>query len=109
MISMVAVLLVLVSTLIGASGAVLLKKGSDRISMTNLYLISGLFLYALSTVFYIAALKLEQLSVLYPILSIGYVWISMFSIKFLNEKMNINKWTGIFLIIAGVIFIGFGS
>ena len=63
MISMVAVLLVLVSTLIGASGAVLLKKGSDRISMTNLYLISGLFLYALSTVFGLIAISYSRLNI----------------------------------------------
>ena len=109
MISLLAILLVLISTLIGASGAVLLKKGSKRISITNFYLIFGLFLYALSTVFYIAALKIEQLSVLYPILSVGYIWISLFSIKFLNEEMNFNKVIGILLIILGVIFIGVGS
>ena len=109
MISLLAISLVIISTLIGASGAVLLKKGSKRIHLTSLYLIFGLFLYALSTVFYISALKLEQLSVLYPILSIGYVWISLFSIIFLEEKMNMDKWLGILLIIFGVVFIGFGS
>jgi len=46
---------------------------------------------------------------LYPILSIGYVWISLFSIIFLEEKMNMDKWLGILLIIFGVVFIGFGS
>lgn len=109
MISLLAVFLILISTLIGASGAIFLKKGSSRISIKNPKLILGLFLYALSTVFYITALKFEQLSVLYPILSVGYVWISLFSIRFLKEKMNSLKWAGILFIILGVIFIGLGN
>jgi multidrug transporter EmrE-like cation transporter len=35
--------------------------------------------------------------------------VSFLSIYFLKEVMNIFKWTGIFIIIAGIIMIGLGS
>jgi len=69
----------------------------------------GLFLYGLSFVFYIFALRKESLSVLYPFVSTTYIWTTFFSIKFLHEKMNVWKWAGLIGIIIGVTFIGLGS
>ncbi len=109
MINLIAVIMMLMATIIGAFGAVFLKKGSKRILSFNFHLLFGVFLYALSVLIYLIALKKEKLSVLYPIVSVGYVWISFFSKWFLGEKMNKWKWLGIFLIIFGVVLIGFGS
>ena len=108
MINLFAVSLTLVATVIGAFGAIFLKKGSARISLSNFNLIFGIFLYGVSTIIYIAALKKEQLSVLYPVISLGYVWVCLLSVGFLKEKMNFWKWAGIATIIFGVSLIGFG-
>lgn len=109
MINILAASLAFISTIIGAFGAILLKKGSGKKPIINSRIFFGLSLYAFSTIIYLIALKREKLSVLYPIISFVYVWISIFSVKMLKEKMNFLKLTGIALIILGVVFIGFGS
>ena len=110
-----AIGLVILGTLVGAFGPILLKKASakrlSKISslMANYHLFGGVILYALGTIFFIPALKGGDLSVLYPFVALGYIWVSLLSVKFLGEKMNKFKWIGISLIIIGVTFIGLGS
>lgn len=110
-----AIGLVLTATLIGAFGPILLKKGSDafglsvRALLRNYNIIGGVFLYGLSSLLFIPALRGGDLSILYPFVSINYVWVSLLSIKFLNERMNKLKWLGVVLIIGGVSLIGLAS
>ena len=110
-----AIGLVIFATLVGAFGPILLKKASEKklssISalMRNYHLMGGVALYGIGTVLFIPALKGGELSVLYPFVSLAYVWVSLLSIKFLGEKMNTSKWAGIGLIIFGVSLIGIGS
>ncbi len=110
-----AIGLVILATLIGAFGPILLKKASakklSKLSYlaTNYPLFGGVALYAIGTVLFIPALKGGDLSVLYPFVALAYIWVSLLSVKFLGEKMNRLKWFGILLIIVGVTFIGFGS
>ena len=110
-----AIALVISATLIGAFGPILLKKASakklSKISSlaTNYHLFGGVSLYAIGTLIFIPALKGGDLSVLYPLVSVNYIWVSLLSVKFLGEKMNKLKWIGIALIIIGVSFIGLGS
>ena len=110
-----AIALVIFATLVGAFGPILLKKASaKRLSSlsslaTNYHLFLGVALYAVGTLLFIPALKGGELSVLYPFVSLSYIWVSFLSIKFLGEKMNKFKWLGIALIIVGVTFIGVGS
>ncbi len=110
-----AIGLVILATLVGAFGPILLKKASSKklskISelATNYSLFGGVALYALGTLLFIPALKGGDLSVLYPFVALSYVWVSLLSVKFLGEKMNKLKWIGIALIIIGVSFIGLGS
>ena len=110
-----AIGLVILGTFVGAFGPILLKKASARklskISslIKNYYLFGGISLYAIGTVLFIPALKGGDLSVLYPFVSLAYIWVSLLSVKFLGEMMNKYKWVGIALIILGVTFIGIGS
>jgi uncharacterized membrane protein len=110
-----AFLSVIVACVIGAFGAILFKKASNDISFSikklikNKNLVFGIILYGISTVFFIIPLKYGELSVLYPFVATTYVWTSFFSIKYLNEKMNVWKWIGIILILIGVSLIGVGS
>lgn len=113
MINLLAVVLVVIGTITGAIGALILKKGSEKSSLRyfwkDRYLFGGFFFYGMSTVLYIIALRLEHLSVLYPLVSTSYIWTTLFSVKFLHEKMNQWKWIALSGIILGVTFIGFGS
>ena len=110
-----AIGLVILATLVGAFGPILLKKASaKRLSklsslMTNYHLFGGIALYAIGTILFIPALKGGDVSVLYPFVALAYIWVSLLSVKFLGEKMNKFKWLGIALIIMGVSFIGIGS
>jgi uncharacterized membrane protein len=70
---------------------------------------AGIGFYGVSTAMFIPALKGGELSVLYPLVALTYVWVSLLSVKFLNEKMNKMKWIGILLILFGVTLIGIGS
>ncbi len=110
-----AIGLVIVASFIGAFGAIYLKKGSKNFVpnikklITNWELILGLSLYVIPTILFIIALRAGELSVLYPFVATVYVWISIFSVKFLGEKMNMWKWAGIAAILFGVSLIGLGS
>jgi uncharacterized membrane protein len=110
-----AISLVILATFVGAFGPILLKRAStkklSRISslVRNYNLFGGVSLYALGTLLFIPALKGGDLSILYPFVSLSYIWVSLLSVRFLGEKMNSYKWAGIMLIILGVTLIGIGS
>lgn len=109
-----AISLVISAAILGSLAPILIKKASKDITLSletikNKHLIGGLSLYGFCTLLFIPALKGGELSVLYPLVSVTYIFVAILSIKFLNEKMNAFKWIGIALIIIGVAFIGFGS
>ena len=110
-----AIVLVLVATSLGSFGPLFLKKASGKLTwnikniISNRYLLIGLSFYAIGTILFIPALKGGDLSVLYPLVALVYVWVSLLSVKFLKEKMNRLKWIGISLIILGVALIGLGA
>jgi multidrug transporter EmrE-like cation transporter len=109
-----AIILVLIGTVIGSIGPILLKKGSDKFTfnpiklLKNYNLIFGIAIYAVSLIIFVTALRGGEVSVLYPLVSVGYIWVCFLSIKLLKEKMNLYKWLGILFIIVGVSIIGIG-
>ena len=74
-----AVGLVLIGISVGAFGPIFLKRAADKFSLhpkkifKNTDLFKGLFCYAFGTIMFIPALKGGDLSVLYPLVAIGYV------------------------------------
>jgi len=110
-----AALLVLFTTLLTSSAQLLWKKGSATLAfsisgiLTNYYLLAGILLYAVGGILIIISLRGGEVSVLYPIIATSYIWVSLLSVKFLNESMNAFKWMGVIAIIAGIISIGYGS
>ena len=110
--SLWSMVLAIIVTFVGTIAALCLKLGADKFSISpvklirNYKLLLGFLLYGISSLLFILALKGGELSVLYPLLSVGYIWISLASVKFLKEKMTAIKWAGILLIIGGVSMIG---
>lgn len=110
-----AALLVLSTTLLTSSAQLLWKKGSAALAfnllslLTNYYLIGGILLYAIGGTLIILAFRGGEVSVLYPIVATSYIWVSLLSVKFLGETMNLFKWAGVISIIAGIALIGYGS
>jgi len=105
------IILAFIATIFGSLGSLFVKKGSKDISrkisslIQNRNLILGIVLFVLSILVYIAGLRFGDLSVLFPITSLTYVWIAFLSIKYLNESMNKYKWLGILFIVVGVLLI----
>lgn len=111
-----AIGLVIIGGLIGGFGPIYLKKGSSMIKRSRLdsiyknkFLIIGILIYGISTIIFIPALKGGELSVLYPIVGLAYVWVCLYSKFMLKERMTLLKWAGIFIIIIGVSLIGIGA
>ncbi len=107
-----AIALVLVANAIGSFGPIYLKKTSADFNFSlkalfNKHLIAGLFFYGVGTILFVSALRGGEISVLYPLVATVYIWVSLLSLKMLNEKMTLFKIAGILLIILGVSFIGF--
>jgi len=107
--------IILAATLLTSTAQLFYKFGAEKLSfdilsiITNLELIAGLILYAIGGILLILSFRGGEVSVLYPIFATSYIWVSLLSMHFLNEVMNFFKWTGIFIIILGIVFIGLGS
>jgi len=110
-----AALLVLFTTLLTSSAQLLWKKGSATLTfnivgvLANNYIIGGILLYIVGGILIIVAFRGGEVSVLYPIIATSYIWVSLLSVRFLGEIMNVFKWLGIMAIILGIILIGYGS
>ena len=70
--------------------------------VTNLWLWVGLICYAVSVVVWILALSRVDVSIAYPMLSIGYIVNALAASQLFNEPLGIGKVVGIGIIILGV-------
>ena len=110
--SLWAMALAIIVTIIGTFAALFIKLGSKTFSfdpmkiIKNYNLLAGVGLYAVSSILFVLALKGGDLSVLFPLLSMGYVWILLVSAKFLGERITALKLIGIAFILVGVSLIG---
>ncbi len=105
------VLIIIFGAFIGAFGAIYLKKGSAmsfRLFYKNKNLLLGLFFFGISTIPFMFAIRMGPLSVLYPFVSISYIFITILSKYLLKEKITKYKILGILFIIVGVTLIGLG-
>jgi drug/metabolite transporter (DMT)-like permease len=106
--------MVLVASFIGSFGAVFLKAGAGQIKslrtlIVNPKLAGGVCLFLFSTVFYLIGIRQGELSVLYPMVSLGYVWTLFWSRLFFGEPLTRNKFAGLGLILLGIVFLGLGN
>jgi multidrug transporter EmrE-like cation transporter len=119
---MQTVAMVLVPVLIGVLGQIFLKKGMSEVgqfnvssvqvilpqfikAFTNLWVLSGFAFYFLSSLFWMMVLSRVDLSVAYPLLSLGYVFILIASGLFFKEPVSLIRWTGVLVIMSGVVLI----
>ena len=109
-------LLVFGCTVLGAAAQIFMKLGANRLThpglmgmASNVHLLSGLVLYGLSTVLLVLALKDGELSLLYPVIALTYVWVTLLSLLLLHDKPNPYKLTGIAIIVIGVSVLGRGG
>jgi multidrug transporter EmrE-like cation transporter len=108
--------LVFCCTVLGAAAQVLMKAGANNLAhpgligmITNLPLMAGYCLYGLSTVLLVLALRDGELSLLYPVIALTYVWVTVLSFILFRETITVFKLMGISIIVAGVAVLGKGA
>lgn len=111
-----SVALVFFCTIFGAAAQVLIKHGAAQLAsgspiamLTNLPIVAGYSLYGISTVLLVLALRDGQLSILYPVISLTYVWVTLLSVAVFRESMNLFKVLGVIIIVTGVAVLGRNS
>jgi uncharacterized membrane protein len=115
-----SLLLVTLCTFVGAAAQVLIKSGAGAIQeqgllptlvamALNFRLVFGYSLYGLSAAMMVLALKHGELSILYPIIALTYVWVSILSVVIFRENMSLARAAGIALIVLGVAVLGRGE
>jgi undecaprenyl phosphate-alpha-L-ara4N flippase subunit ArnE len=109
-----SILLVLSASLIGSFGAVFLKLGAAHLSRGFRYILNwqlgfGIALFLGSSVPFLMGLRHGELSVLYPMVSLGYVWTLFWSRLFFNEPITKAKLGALAMILAGIVCIGVGG
>lgn len=97
--------ILLLMTLLGATGSFFLKKASDTCGLVemlkcaNLYI--GAVLYFVSAGLNIIVLRHLDYSVVLPLTSITYVWTMILSYLFLKEHISDKKKIGVVFILVG--------
>ena len=69
----------------------------------------GLLSVILTFIIWSTILSRIDLSIAVPVASLSYILIPLVSIIFLNEKIVLLRWVGIFFILAGVIFVSMSA
>lgn len=113
-------LLTIVSVVLGAIGQILVKLGAKNLDLNvtgskifhslllilrNVPIMSGMIIYGLSFLLWVKVLSKVELSYAYPMVSLGYILILVFSYFLFHENISLTRLLGVFLIIAGVVFV----
>lgn len=109
---------VITGVFLNALAQLLLKKGTNNIGAihltldtlfstglkmaTQLPILGGLSCYVLSVVLWIVALSRVEVSVAYPMVSLGYVVTALGAWYFLGEQISLQRVVAMAVILAGV-------
>lgn len=108
------IVLSILNALFNAIGQLLIKKGalcanssqvSGYMKYLNQYIVSGFLFYGISALIYIKILQKVEVSLAYPISSLGYIFILVLSFLFLKESIDTRKLIGIMFVMIGIICI----
>jgi len=119
-----AAIVVAVCTILGAVAQILIKVGMMPAHLdpagktpvalvlaliTDIPLVAGYVCYGLFTVAMVLALREGELSKLFPIIALTYVWVTLLSYWLLHDSPNLYKNAGIAIIVIGVAILGQGG
>ena len=106
-----AILMIILCTAVTSIAQLLWKFGAMRLPeiLHNLPLILGFATYAIAAFILVFSLKGGEVSVLYPMYSTNYIWVSILSAYYLAEPLNSFKIVGMAVIIFGVVMLGRGA
>ena len=119
-IKMSVLIIVLACVTLGVFGQLMMKKGLNMIDVISIkdlfstkvfsivfqrFVFIGIVLYLLASLLWLVALSQEELSFVYPLIAIGYIFTAILSKFFFNESLTIFRFFGILLICGGVYLI----
>jgi multidrug transporter EmrE-like cation transporter len=91
-------------------GAMSDKGTSIKALLTNPYAIVGVIIFASNVYFYIQALRVLPVSLVYPVLTAaGFLVINTFGFIYLKESFTLSSLFGYIFIITGIIIITFST
>jgi len=113
-------ILILISVLLGVFGQLSMKRGMTIVGQISLneffsarifsiilnsYVFLGISLYVAATALWLVVLSNEELSFAYPLISLGYIFVTVFSTIFFGENLTVFRMLGIALIVVGTYFV----
>ncbi len=102
----IGLFLALLSTLFGASSSIIIKKslqkGIQNSWKAKITLLAGLGIMGIGVLMVFIALKFGEVSIIYPVTAITFVWTTLFGKKYLQETITTTKIIGVAIIIIGV-------
>jgi multidrug transporter EmrE-like cation transporter len=113
-------LLIFISVGLGVFGQLSMKKGMNSIGAIGLknvfsteifsivsqrFVFLGIVLYVFSSMIWLVILSQEELSFVYPLISVGYIITAILSKFLFNESLTFFRFFGILLICSGVYLI----
>jgi len=118
---MLTLILILIPTVTGVAGQLLLKVGMSQLGALEIsiaaipslitriilspYIIVGLAIYFGGVFFWLLALNRADLSYVYPFASLSYVLITLASWLLLHEAVPPLRWIGLVVICIGVMLV----
>lgn len=102
-------LLVLFSVLL-ATGQVLFKKAATAVSdaplytgIFNVWTLAALVLYAGATILWISILRTTPLSIAYPFVALGFIFVPIAAHVMFDEQIGVRYMLGSLLIVFGIL------
>jgi drug/metabolite transporter (DMT)-like permease len=117
------ILIIVFSVMVSSVAQILLKLGMTKVgrisnlnetplklftALTSPLVLAGLFVFALSALIWLIALSRVKLSIAYPMVSLGYVAVVMFSWLIFKEPLKPISVLGCATVIIGVVLISKG-
>ena len=111
-----AIAIVILCTVFTSVGASAIKKGVDLFGgmtvqgiLSAYPVIIGLLFYFMGFISLTIAFRHGELSLLFPFVSLSFVWVAIISYLFLEEALGITEIIGVAAIVSGVVLIGISN
>lgn len=120
------ILILLIGLVFESTGVVLLKKGMSQIGevetvsvsetvrvvragATNPHILLGVFFEALFFISLLILMSKSDISFLWPLTGLSFVFATIAAIWFLNERVSGARWAGVVLIMLGAALISYSE
>lgn len=98
---LLGIVLVILSSAVEGIAQVCLKRHSMAQSEKFRWISLGVVLFVIEALLYTGALQRLDVSTAYPMGALSFVFVTLFSLWLLKERVDAIRWLGLALIIAG--------